>query len=444
MFLYHLKMAWLGIRRAPWVTLISIASIALGVSVSTSMTSVYHLFTQNPFPHKDDRLFNVRTDTWDADQEFFDVEPGEPPKSQTYRDMMALMQNDIASQQTGVANATAYIFPAKQEIRPFQSVIRLCHSDFFKMFEVPFAYGNAWGAQQDQSLEPVVVLSQDGNNKLFGGVNSVGRAVKIGTREFTVVGVMDQYQPMPLVYDPINSLAGKTRDFFMPLEFIRQPDLGLNIWGDGDAWGPSETFDGDKLFTVAEFYWIQYWVELEPTRLQEYKSFVDAYALEQKSLGRHPRPVNNRVTPMMEFVNSRNSGLGVSKAIMILSILFLVVCAINLSGLLLGKFLARSSIIGVHRALGASKKDVFVQHILECELVGIAGGVFGLVLSYVALRMIARAITIGADRVNTDMITVDTYTATIAIVFALVAGLLAGLYPSWRAGRVAPALQLKV
>ena len=444
MLLYHLKMAWLGIRRAPWVTLISIASIALGVSVSTSMTSVYHLYTQNPFPNKDDRIFNVRTDTWDPDREFFAVEPGEPPKSQTYRDMTGLMQNDIVVHQTGVGNASVYIFPEDNSIRPYQSLVRLCHADFFAMFEVPFMYGGPWRAEVDKNLEPVVVLSKAGNEKLFGAVDSVGKTVKIGTRDFTVIGVLNDYQPMPLAYDPVNSLGGKIRDFFMPFDFIRQSDLGLSIWGDTDGWGPGETFQGDSLFTVAEFHWLQYWVELEPARVQEYKAFVDAYSLDQKALGRHPRPVNSRVTPMMDWVDNRNVGLGISKAIMILSILFLVVCAINLSGLLLGKFLARSSIIGVHRALGASKKDVFIQHIIECELVGIAGGVFGLILSYLALRMIARAITIGADRVNTDLMTVDAFTATTAIVFALVAGLLAGLYPSWRAGRVAPALQLKV
>lgn len=444
MLAFHLKMAWLGIRRAPWITVISIAAIALGVAVSTSMTSLHHLFTQDPLPEKSDRLFNVRTDSWDPDREFFNVEPGEPPKAQTYRDMTGLMHNDIAIGQTGVANAQAFIFPKDEKIRPYQSLVRLCHADFFSMFEVPFTYGSPWTRDLDKNLEPVVVLSRDANDKLFAGTNSVGQSVRLGSREFTVIGVLADYQPMPLYYDVVNSLGGKIRDFFIPFDFVRQEDLGLTIWGDTDGWGPSETFQGDQIFTVAEFYWIQYWVELEPNQVADYAHFVDDYAREQKALGRFPRPINNRVTPMMDWVNERNFGLGMTKAIMILSILFLAVCAINLSGLLLGKFLARSSITGVHRALGASRRAVFLQHLIECELIGVSGGVLGLLLAYVNLRWVARAITIGSDRLNTDLFTVDAFTAGIAFVFALVAGLVAGLYPSWRAGRVAPAVQLKV
>ena len=65
----------------------------------------------------------------------------------------------------------------------------------------------------------------------------------------------------------------------------------------------------------------------------------------------------------------------------IVSLLFLAVCALNLVGLLLGKFLARASEVGVRRALGASRVDIFVQHLVECELIGARGRAIGLVLS---------------------------------------------------------------
>ena len=57
-------------------------------------------------------------------------------------------------------------------------------------------------------------------------------------------------------------------------------------------------------------------------------------------------------------------------AMMVVSLLFLAVCALNLMGLLLAKFLARAPEIGVRRALGASRRHVFVQHVVEAELGG--------------------------------------------------------------------------
>ena len=70
---------------------------------------------------------------------------------------------------------------------------------------------------------------------------------------------------------------------------------------------------------------------------------------------------------------------------LIVSLLFLAVCAVNLVGLLLGKFLARAGEVGVRRALGASRADIFLQHVVECELVALVGGAIGLLLSLGAL-----------------------------------------------------------
>jgi putative ABC transport system permease protein len=82
---------------------------------------------------------------------------------------------------------------------------------------------------------------------------------------------------------------------------------------------------------------------------------------------------------------------------------------------------------------------VFWQHVVECELVGIAGGAIGLLLSLGVLKLIAKAIPNG-----TDVIHMDGEMVVLSIVLSLVAGLLAGIYPSWRVCSVPPAMQLKI
>ena len=61
------------------------------------------------------------------------------------------------------------------------------------------------------------------------------------------------------------------------------------------------------------------------------------------------------------------------QAMTTVSLLFLAVCSLNLVGLLLGKFLSRIPEVSVRRALGASRLQVFWQHIVECEVVGVIG-----------------------------------------------------------------------
>ncbi len=444
MILFHLKLAWLSLRNTPRISLISILAIALGIGVATSMTTLHFVFAQNPLPEKSDRLFNVRIDTWDPDSDFFGVDIGDPPKAVTYQDMAGMMESTIPSYQCGVGNAQVYVFPTDEIIKPYQTLVQLVQADFFPMFNVPFQYGGRWSDDADRTREAVTVLSQEANDKLFGGRDSVGEQIRLGTREFSVVGVLDRYQPTPKMYDVVNSLAGKTNEFFIPFDLVREEDLGLSVSGNTDGWGDGSTFTGDLIFTTAEWYWIQFWVEVEPERQAEYATFVDSYSLKLKELGRYPRPMNNRITPMMDWVRDRNQAGDTTSVIMILSMLFLAVCAINLTGLLLGKFLAKANRIGIYRALGAPRSSVFMQHIIECELVALIGGGAGILLAMVALKMIVRMIPDLSGFLDKEIFRLDGTMIMVAIGLSLLAGLSAGVYPAWRASRVSPAMQINV
>ena len=127
---------------------------------------------------------------------------------------------------------------------------------------------------------------------------------------------------------------------------------------------------------------------------------------------------------------------------MLVSLLFLLICALNLIGLLLGKFLARAPEVGVRRAMGARRLDVFVQHIVECEMIALAGGAIGLALSFGGLWVVnlwTKALT-----QRTDFFQVDWTMAGFAALAALLAGLVAGVYPALRVCRIAPATHLRM
>jgi putative ABC transport system permease protein len=130
-----------------------------------------------------------------------------------------------------------------------------------------------------------------------------------------------------------------------------------------------------------------------------------------------------------------------AKALAAISILFLVIAALNLIGLFLGKFLARSSVVGVRRALGASRGAIFAQHLVECELVALAGGLLGTLLSIGILALVNRMYQ-PAD-VEESFFQMDPQMMLAAIAFALLAGAIAGVYPSWRICAIAPARHLK-
>jgi putative ABC transport system permease protein len=117
---------------------------------------------------------------------------------------------------------------------------------------------------------------------------------------------------------------------------------------------------------------------------------------------------------------------------------FLVVCLVNTVGLLLAKCLRRAPEIGVRRALGASRGDIFIQFLVETGVIGLVGGALGLLLALLGLWAIRQNPASYVQLAHLDW-------AMMLVTFGLALGssLLAGLLPAWRACAVTPALQLK-
>ena len=437
MFAYMIRIAVLSLRRNPVLSTLLIAAIALGVAVSTAFVTVYYVYSGNPIPTKSDRLFYVQMDSWNPDRPYARSRPEMPPEQITYRDMQGIMTSDIPTYQSGMFVASLTIHPPEAEQRPFRERVRMCFADFFPMFEVPFLYGGGWDRGADRGPEPVVVIDAATNNRLFGGGNSVGKTVRIEDRQFTVAGVLAPWRPSPRFYDTHTGASQVPEGIYMPLDFVREFEVetagNLLIWSDYEETG------GFEAFLASEAIWIQMWVQLDTAeQRQAYSDFLDAYVMEQKKLGRFGRPLNNRLLNVMEWLKDQEVVPEEATGLLVLSLLFLLVCAVNLIGILLGKFLAHAPEVGVRRALGASRASVFLQHIVECELVGVIGGLFGLGLSALFLRLINRLLD------NSGQFGLDVPMISAGIGLALVAGLVAGLYPAWRICRLAPAIHLKL
>ena len=125
-----------------------------------------------------------------------------------------------------------------------------------------------------------------------------------------------------------------------------------------------------------------------------------------------------------------------------LAILFLVVCLLNTIGLLLAKVLRRAKDVSLRRALGASKRTLFLQYVIEAGMIGFAGGLLGIGMTWLGLRGIENLFS--AFESVSKLVRMDWVMVTAAVALAIVSALAAALYPTWRACNVTPATQLRI
>jgi putative ABC transport system permease protein len=305
------------------------------------------------------------------------------------------------------------------------------------MFEPPFLYGGGWDDAADQNLEQVVVLSREINEQVFGGENSVGRNVRLNGMDFRIVGVLDDWLPVPKFYDVTNGAFDEPEEIFIPFNVAVEYELPRN--GNTNCWKPIDG-EGFEAFKASECVWIQFWAELRnETEKQDYMEFLNAYVEEQKALGRFPRPMNNRLDNVMEWMEREEVVEEDARVMMGLALLFLVVCLLNTIGLLLAKFLRKTGDSSVRRALGARKSDLFKQHMTEAGLIGLGGGVLGVGLTLLGLM----GIEVLFGEYVENLVGMDWVMVLTAIGLAVVSALVAGLYPTWQACRIMPASALK-
>ena len=173
----------------------------------------------------------------------------------------------------------------------------------------------------------------------------------------------------------------------------------------------------------------------ERGQLQQY---LDAYAGEQRKLGRMKRNAPNRLYYLNEWMSFLQVVDNDNKLAAWLAFGFLLLCLVNTIGLLLAKFSVRASEVGIRRALGATRRDIFRQFLIETGVIGLAGGVLGLLLAYAALAVVRSQSKELGTVAHMDM---PMLLLTFAV--SVLASLLAGLLPTWRACQVTPAIQLK-
>ena len=252
--------------------------------------------------------------------------------------------------------------------------------DFFPMFDVPFRFGSGWTAQDDEKRAADVVISGKLNQEVFAGANSVGRTINLGGRDYRVVGVTNHWNPRPRFYDLFSTSGfADEPDFYMPFNLALQQQM---YTGGRNSCRGHLGFTNWTDYTQSNCVWITPWVVLDTAdEVASYRRFLTNYAADQQRAGRFNWAPNVRLRDVTQWLDYQQVVPPESRISLVVALGFFVICLVNTIGLLLAKFMRRAGEIGVRRALGATRREIYTQYLVEAATVGLAGGVLGLLLT---------------------------------------------------------------
>jgi putative ABC transport system permease protein len=437
MLAYYLELALRSLKRSPGLTMLMVLAIGCGVAACMTTYSVFRAVSGDPIPWKSSKLFVPQVDIWGPPAR---DGSGEPPDALDYADAMALMHDHRATRQSALYEvAPTLLLPGHAD--DSRDVGGYAVSDeFFPMLDIPFRYGSGWNAAEDAQQAAVVVISSELNRQLFGDIDSVGRTLVVAGKDYRVAGVIGEWSPQPRYYDVFGSggFRSDEPDIFLPLTRAIASDMAsegrVNC---GLAQPVEKGFAGLQHSSCA---WLEFMVELDDAAaVQRYRQYLDGYARDQQSKGRFAWAPNNRLRDVPDFLDAEQVVPPDTRVSLLVALGLLVVCLVNTVGLLLAKFLRRSTEIGVRRALGAPRRAIYGQFMTEAALIGLLGGLLGLLLTAMGVSGVGLVLPVSIAA----LAKLDPSLLGITVSVAVLATLMAAVYPTFRASRVQPAWQLK-
>jgi predicted permease len=407
----HILFAIRQFRKAPGFALTAILTIAIGIGATTAIFSLINTVLLRPLPFSQpDRLMSVL-----SRNDRFQRVGSEGGNAMSYPDFFDWRAQNKSFSGLAAYHGASFALTGSRESRHLEG--QVVASDFFRTLGVSPMLGRDFNTDDEKPRVSSAMLSYDLWTTAFGSApDIVGRSINLDGTSYTVVGVMPKGFEFPIV--------------------TPAAQLWTSIGNDAYA------SDNEPITSERGAHFLDVVGRLKPgaTRSQ---AEADLAVIAGSLAKQHPD--TNRHFTGAVVTSQLDSMVGDSRTALRLlfaavSLVLLIACA-NVAGLLLARSSRRRTEIAIRGALGANRRQIAGQVLVESLFLALCGGALGVVFSVLLLRTLIKLVP--SDLPRLSQVSVDGQVLLFATVVSVVTGLLFGVLPALRISKVDPSLALR-